>query len=135
MTTFVDTSVLFDLVDEETEHTPWSVEQIGAAKAAGPVYVSDIVYSEFSYGMADVSEVDEAISSLALARCGYSNAALFQAAKAFRQYRENTDGNKTNVLPDFLIGALAEVEGHPLLTRDPNRVRTYFPNVQLICPE
>jgi predicted nucleic acid-binding protein len=130
MTTFVDTSVLFDLVAEESEHKPWSVEQMSAAKTAGPVYVSDIVYSEFSYGMADVGEVDQAISSLALARCGYTNAALFRAAKAFRQYREMTKGTKSNVLPDFLIGALAEVEGHPLLTRDASRIKTYFPTVQ-----
>src|ERR1043165_321525 len=125
MTIFVDTSVLFDLLEEDAEHKPWSVERMETAKAAGPVYVSDIVYSEFSYGMVDVAEVNEAISSLALARCGYSDATLFRAAKAFRQYRETTEGNKTNVLPDFLIGALAEVEGHPLLTRDPKRIRTY----------
>jgi hypothetical protein len=135
MTTFVDSSILFDLVSEEqNDLTAWGAEQLALAKGTGPVFVSDIVYSEFSYSMENVAAVDEAISSLALARCGFTNDALFRAAKAFRQYRETTPGNKTNVLPDFLIGALASAEGHPLLTRDPGRVRTYFPDVELIAP-
>jgi predicted nucleic acid-binding protein len=39
------------------------------------------------------------------------------------------------VLPDFFIGAHAEVENLPLLTRDVRRYRTYFPTVALIAPE
>ena len=35
-------------------------------------------------------------------------------------------------LPDFLIGAHAKAEGMKLVTRDPDRVRTYFPDVQLV---
>ena len=42
---------------------------------------------------------------------------------------------RTGVLPDFFIGAHAEVERLPLLTRDARRYRTYFPNVTLIAPE
>jgi hypothetical protein len=37
-------------------------------------------------------------------------------------------------LPDFYIGAHAEVEGLTLVTRDAARYRTYFPNVSLITP-
>lgn len=135
MTTYVDTSVVLDLVAEgEQPFAAWSTEKLGAAKGNGPVLVSDIVFSELSYGMAKAEDVSETISALALSRCGYSEEALFRAAKAFRQYKETTEGNKSNVLPDFLIGALASVEGHPLLTRDPSRIRTYFPEVQIISP-
>jgi predicted nucleic acid-binding protein len=38
-------------------------------------------------------------------------------------------------LPDFFIGAHAEVERLPLLTRDARRYRNYFPKVTLIVPE
>ena len=44
-------------------------------------------------------------------------------------------GLRTGVLPDFFIGAHAEVERLPLLTRDARRYRTYFPNVALIAPD
>ena len=37
-------------------------------------------------------------------------------------------------LGDFLIGAHAEAEGMPLVTRDPTRVSVYFPDVKLIQP-
>lgn len=137
MTTFVDTNVLIDLTKPEVETHQWSVDQIEAAKKLGPVYVSDIVYSEFSAGMESIEHTDAAINSFALARCGYSNATLFRAARAYLAYREGDKGGerKTGVLPDFLIGALAEVEGAPLLTRDGGKVPTYFPNVALIEPK
>jgi len=37
-------------------------------------------------------------------------------------------------LPDFLIGAHAQAESMKLVTRDPDRVKTYFPSVRLITP-
>ncbi|MGC4004403.1 MAG: hypothetical protein QM811_15315 [Pirellulales bacterium] len=43
-------------------------------------------------------------------------------------------GAKLSPLPDFFIGAHAEVEGFTLVTRDPARYRTYFPGVPLIVP-
>jgi predicted nucleic acid-binding protein len=42
---------------------------------------------------------------------------------------------RTGVLPDFFVGAHAQVMGLPLLTRDLRRYRTYFPGVHLITPE
>ena len=59
--------------------------------------------------------------------------ALFRAGKAFREYRRR-GGARTGVLPDFFIGAHAEVAGLRLLTRDGGRYRSYFPDVDLIAP-
>ena len=56
-----------------------------------------------------------------------------QAAQAFVKYRRG-GGTKTSPLPDFYIGAHAEIEQRTLITRDPGRYRTYFPNVLLIAP-
>ena len=59
--------------------------------------------------------------------------AAIPAAQAYSKYRKR-GGTKTSVLPDFLIGAHAEVEGLKILTRDTARFRTYFPKVSLISP-
>jgi predicted nucleic acid-binding protein len=37
-------------------------------------------------------------------------------------------------LPDFFVGALAELMGWKLATRDMERYRLYFPDVELIEP-
>jgi predicted nucleic acid-binding protein len=58
---------------------------------------------------------------------------------AYRRYRLNrarSSGGKTSSvpLPDFFIGAHAELMSWKLATRDVERYRTYFPAVELIEP-
>jgi len=51
--------------------------------------------------------------------------------------RLKKDGRKPEnriPLPDFLIGAHAKADGMKLATRGPDRVKTYFPDIQLIIP-
>lgn len=133
MAIFVDTSVLIPLLDEASDHHQWCQEQVDAASEEGAVVVSDIVYAELSVGMATKQDVDEAIARFAFSRSGYTDEALYRAGRAFLDYRAN-GGPRESLLPDFLVGALAELEGEPLLTRDPGKVGTYFPGVRLICP-
>ncbi len=133
MTTFVDTNVLIDVLEPSSEHHEWSREALEAAKRNGPVIVSDAVYSEFSVSLDSVDATNEALGQLALSRVGYSDSVLFKAGKAYAAYRKNK-GQKTNVLPDFYIGALAADEEAPVVTRDPGKIRTYFPDVLLITP-
>jgi predicted nucleic acid-binding protein len=133
MTTFVDTSVLIDLVTPTAEHHQWCKGAIENARLEGPVIVSDAVYSEFSITMDSEEQTDQVLSELALQRCVYSNRVLFRAGRAYAAYKKNK-GTKNNVLPDFYIGALADVEGAPLVTRDTGKVHTYFPQVRLIAP-
>jgi predicted nucleic acid-binding protein len=56
------------------------------------------------------------------------------AGKIFQKYRA-AGGSRSGVLPDFFIGAHAAVVGMPLLTRDVQRYRTYFPSVILLAPQ
>lgn len=133
MTTFLDSSVLIDLLDDKSVHYAWSSAEFAKAKASGPVIVSDVVYSEFSVTLPNEGAADAVIARLALVRCGYSNQALFRAGKAYARYRKNK-GTKLNVLPDFFVGALADIDGTPVLTRDPRKVKTYFPSVRVISP-
>ena len=58
----------------------------------------------------------------------------FLAGKAFLEYRQG-GALKRAPLSDFYIGAHALQDSLKLLTRDPRRYRTTFPDVELISPE
>src|SRR5262245_11727196 len=100
----------------------------------GRVLINAVVYSEFSIGYARIEEVDRVLAQVDLDLTEIPRSALFLAGKAFQNYRAR-GGTRTGVLPDFFIGAHAAVAQIPLLTRDPRRYRTYFPNITLIAPD
>ena len=64
---------------------------------------------------------------------GQAVGAAFLAGHAHANYRR-AGGSRTQILADFIIAAHAAVTLRPLLTRDPRRVSTYLPGVELISP-
>ncbi|HEX3948974.1 MAG TPA: type II toxin-antitoxin system VapC family toxin [Steroidobacteraceae bacterium] len=134
MTTFVDTNVVIYLLDADSPFHEWSFAEVTKAKENGPVILPDIAYTELSIGMESKEATDEALAELAFDRLPCSDASLFRAGRAFKKYRDENEGTKNNVLPDFLIGAQAEIMGAPLLTADRARFVEYFSEVALICP-
>lgn len=133
MTTLIDTNILIYLTNPAEALHGWSIEQLQLCKANGPAIVTDIVYCEFSAGMESQAHVDAVISQFDLERIRGSDAALVRAGHAYRQYKSRS-GTKTNVLPDFLIGAIAEVTGAPLMTANAKDFLSYFPRVSIISP-
>ncbi len=133
MPVIVDTNVILDLVTDDQEWADWSESQINQLSKEG-LWTNGIIFSELCVGAESVEEVEELLLDLNLEMHELGRGALFAAAKAFKLYRSRS-GEKTSPLPDFYIGAQAEVLQLPLLTRDPRRFRTYFPTVKLICPE
>jgi predicted nucleic acid-binding protein len=134
MTTFLDTNVVIALLNEKDPYHNWSVEELNKRKGDGPAIVSDIVYCEISIAMKDIAELDEAIVRLGLERLRCNDAALFRAGRAFKHYREINKGPKLGLLPDFLIGAVAEVSGAPLMTTNSKDFVGYFPKMGVISP-
>ena len=66
--------------------------------------------------------------------CSVPWASAWLASQAYLRYRRQ-GGARTTPLPDFFIGAHAEAADLTLLTRDPARIRTYFPAVDVIAPD
>jgi predicted nucleic acid-binding protein len=129
----VDANVLLDLVTNDPNWAQWSQERLDEEALAGPVLINDVVYAEMSVRYDRIERLEEFLSETEIEIASTPRAALFRAGKAFLQYRAN-GGVRTGVLPDFFIGAHAEVEGLRLLTRDPSCYRTYFPSVGLVAP-
>jgi len=139
MTTLLDTNIVIFLLAEETPENKlireWAIGKFEERKAEGPVIISDIVYCEVSVAMESQAQMDEAVSRLGIDRIPCSDAALFRAGRAFKKYKEENKGPKTGVLPDYIIGAVAEAEGLPLLTTNPRDYTGYFPGLTIIKPE
>ena len=131
---FVDTNVLLDVVTDDENFGEWSVSQLESAALKGDILINDSVYAELSVGYREKERLDAFIEAARLRHDMMPRDALFLAGKAFSSYRR-FKGTKQNVLPDFFIGAHATVLSVPLLTRDARRYRTYFPSLELICPE
>lgn len=129
----VDTNILLDLVTRDPVWASWSLRQLDAAAIAGPIGINDMIYAELSVRFDTIEAVDAVLQDVELRTLAMPRAALFLAGKAFGRYRA-AGGTRSNILPDFFIGAHAAIDGLTLLTRDAQRYRTYFPTVRLISP-
>ena len=95
--------------------------------------MNQVVYAEVAAGFATRERLERTLQGVGLVRANVPWAACWDAAQAFREYRRR-GGKRTAPLPDFFIGAHAAAASLPLLTRDPRRIREYFPAVRLIAP-
>ncbi len=131
--TLVDTSVLLDLLTADPISGEWSQAQLDIPGSRGRLLINDIIHAETSVRFENVEDLDLFLADTAVEREAMPGVALFLAGKAHRRYRQG-GGTRRGVLSDFFIGAHAAVGGVPLLTRDPSRVRGYFPTVRIISP-
>jgi predicted nucleic acid-binding protein len=132
--TLVDTNVLLDLVADDPVWAEWSIQQLDAALLRGPLLINDIVYAEVSICFARIEDLEALLVDGRLNMAPLPRPALFLAGKVFQRYRV-AGGTCTGILPDFFIGAHAAVAGLPLLTRDAQRYRFYYPSVALKTPQ
>ena len=134
MAVLVDTNVLLDLITHDPLWEPWSATEFQGAAATAPVVVNAVICAELSPAfLHDWVTLDTWLAPGIFVREEIPLECSVLSAKAFETYR-NRGGVKHGVLSDFFIGAHAQHCGHILLTRDPQRYRTYFPSVRLICP-
>ena len=129
---FVDSCVLIDIFNDDAQWKSWSIDQISRALAHG-LCINAVVYAEVSGSFATQQDVSAAIKHGRLEIKDIPVEAAYLAAEAFKQYRKNK-GQFRTALPDFFIGAHAQVLSCPILTRDTQRFATYFPGVELIAP-
>ena len=129
----VDSCVITDLGDPESDWYEWSACTLEALDDDNALAINPIIYNECSIGYDTIEETEGLFDSLAFEFKEIPREALFLAGRAFLDYRRR-QGVKSNVLPDFFIGAHAAVENYKLLTRDRRRFSSYFPSVELILP-
>lgn len=131
MTALIDTNVLVDVLDGQSAWTAWARQVIGDVGAQRRLVLNPIIYAELSVGYASIALLDEVLAPFEREDLPWDGG--FHAGKAFLNYRR-AGGTRTSPLPDFYIGAHAQVSGYSLITRDVARYSTYFPTVDLITP-
>ncbi len=128
-----DTNVLLDIATADPVWLTWSENQFRTAVCQGPILINPIIYAELAPAFASLADLNRWLDPAVFQRLNLPYPAGWLAAQAFVKYRRS-GGTKTSPLPDFYIGAHAEIEHLTLVTRDAARYRSYFPNVPLITP-
>ena len=134
MAVLIDSNVLIDLFSADPEWGEWSERQLLAQAGQDELVINVVVLAEVAHGFRSADDVDAVLDTASIGFEDIPREAGLRAGSAHRDYRLR-GGSRERTLPDFLIGAHAELAGHALLTRDPGRYRTYFPDVELITPE
>ena len=129
----IDTCIVTDLAAPESAWFDWSISTLEQLDRNNTMVINPIIYAECSVGFTRIEEVEALFEHLGFAMKQVPKEALFLAGKAFLQYKKRK-GAKSNVLPDFFIGAHAAISGYQLISRDKGRFSTYFPSVELIIP-
>lgn len=128
----VDSSVLLDVITEDATWVEWSETTLATALAHGPLVVNAVVAAEIAPTFTSIEDLDMRLGDIAIME-EIPLAAAYLAGHAHVSYRR-AGGGRTQILADFLIGAHAAVTGRPLITRDPRRIRTHLPGVELVAP-
>ena len=129
----MDSNVLLDIFTDDPTWRPWSERTLRDVRTVGLAGINPLIYAETSLAFSSPSELDRQLDTLLVTRVPLPYGAAFGAGRAFLRYRRG-GGVRSSPMPDFYIGAHAELKRLKLLTRDVQRYRTYFPGVRLISP-
>ena len=135
----IDTNVLVDAREQTSPYRRWAEEVIADGLSADGIALNAIIFAELCVGQKHPEDVEADLRARGLAIVDVPVAAAALCARAYSRYllaRKKSDGGKATTvpLPDFFIGAHAELMGWRLATRDVERYRVYFPAVELIEP-
>jgi predicted nucleic acid-binding protein len=135
----LDTNVLIYASDKGALQYGWARRTIADAVAAEGAAVNAIAVAELCVGDAEPATVADRLRSWGIEILDIPSAAAEPCARAYVAYRRRRqqDSRKDSPglpLPDFFIGAHAQIMGWTLATADKGRYSVYFPKVQLKTP-
>ena len=135
----LDTNVLIYASTDRSPFLEWARRTIAAGVSEDGAAVNAVSLAEICVGDAEPETVADRLRSWGITLLDVPAAAAEPCAKAYQEYRERRRAESGRdapslPLPDFFIGAHAQVMGWPLATADEGRFRTYFPTVTLLTP-
>jgi predicted nucleic acid-binding protein len=134
-----DTNVVIDARHQSTPYGARSAALVAEAVSNGDAAINAIVFAELCVGQIEPAAVESELVAAGFRILDVPAAASLICGQAYTQYRiarrrsRGSDAPRTP-LPDFFIGAHAQLMGWKLATRDSEHYRLYFPDVELIEP-
>ncbi len=133
MISAVDTNILLDLVLPNKAFFSTLLRGLQESAKAGRLSICDVVYAEFLVCFKAREECDDFLTKTGIAVAALNHDACFLASRAWKDYRRQ-GGRRERMLPDFLIGAHAQVQANRLLSRDRGFYSSRFPDLTVVDP-
>jgi predicted nucleic acid-binding protein len=133
MLTALDTNVLLDILVPNEAFADSAETAIEAAASEGLLVVCDIVYAEVCSQFTSRKDCDFFFADNMIRVEATDRDALFLASRIWRMYRKQ-GGKRTRILPDFIVGAHAQVQANGLISRDRGFYRPLFPDLRICNP-
>ncbi|MEW6278405.1 MAG: type II toxin-antitoxin system VapC family toxin [Candidatus Eremiobacterota bacterium] len=133
MISALDTTVLLDVLLPDPTFGPGSMRVLAQAYDEGSLTICPIVYAELAPHFEQRQALEDALKRLNVRLSDGGPEVAFAAGRAWRDYRR-AGGMRERILPDFFIGAHAELTSNRLVSRDRGFYRTYFPTLTLLEP-
>ncbi|MBC9890426.1 MAG: PIN domain-containing protein [Opitutae bacterium] len=124
MITALDSSVIIDVLIDDTKWKDPSLRALKQARAEGQLIVSSFVLAEIT-PVVGQNNMPGFLKDWDLDHVGGTLQVALDAGRAFSQYLQR-GGKGVRVIADFLIGAHARHHADRLLTRDAGFIRDYF---------
>jgi len=132
MVTAVDSSVLLDVVTDDPDRADDSEAALRQASRDGRLVISECVLAEITPAIG-ADRVAEFLHDWDLGFVASSRESGILAGKIFGAYLAR-GGKGGRLVPDFLIGAHAQLHADRLLARDRGYLRDYFKQLKVWQP-
>lgn len=131
----LDTSALIELLNQSSGRHRATLAEFNRYKVSGMVFITDVVFAETSANFTSAADLRIALDRLGIAQLSANDDALYLAGQTYKAYRQSRGhGKKDGVLPDFMIGAVAQTSGVALITFNEKDFVGRFVELEIVTP-